>query len=99
MTELERVSSHTLHCNAVHSPVASALHVCKCTQSQCIFLSLFQTVRTTALIVGTFVVGWGPAMVKFLLVCDECPIKPGSIDLTTNIALGAIVNTIYCLKV
>ncbi|KAG0715834.1 hypothetical protein GWK47_011031 [Chionoecetes opilio] len=58
-----------------------------------------KTVRTTALIVGTFVVGWGPAMVKFLLVCDECPIKPQSIDLTTNIALGVFVNITYCLKV
>lgn len=43
--------------------------------------------------------GWGPAMVKFLLVCDECPIKTTSIDLTTNFTLGVIVNTIYCLKV
>ncbi|KAK8389048.1 hypothetical protein O3P69_020784 [Scylla paramamosain] len=58
-----------------------------------------KTVRTTALIVSSFVVGWGPAMVKFLLVCDECPIKPGSISLTTNIALGVIVNIIFCLKV
>ncbi|XP_050717279.1 lysophosphatidic acid receptor 1-like isoform X2 [Eriocheir sinensis] len=58
-----------------------------------------KTVKTTTLIVGSFVMGWGPAMVKFLLVCDECPIKTTSIDLTTNFALGVIVNTIYCLKV
>lgn len=58
-----------------------------------------QTVRTTALIVGTFVVGWGPAVVKFLLVCEECVIHPRHISITVSLAMGATVNIIYCLKV
>nr|XP_053653954.1 uncharacterized protein LOC128703353 [Cherax quadricarinatus] len=58
-----------------------------------------KTVRTTALIVGTFVLGWSPALLKFLLICEECVIHPRSVSITMNLALGATVNIIYCLKV
>ncbi|XP_047469408.1 glucose-dependent insulinotropic receptor-like [Penaeus chinensis] len=58
-----------------------------------------KTVRTTALIVGTFVIGWSPAVVKFILVCEECVIHPHDVDESVNIAMGATVNVIYCLKV
>ncbi|XP_069189283.1 melanocortin receptor 4-like [Procambarus clarkii] len=58
-----------------------------------------KTVRTTALIVGTFVVGWGPAVIKFLLVCDECVVSPTSVTVTMSLVIGASVNIIYCLKV
>ncbi|ROT85212.1 putative G-protein coupled octopamine receptor [Penaeus vannamei] len=63
------------------------------------YLSGITTVRTTALIVGTFVIGWGPAVVKFMLICEECVIHPNAVDESVHIAMGATVNVIYCLKV
>nr|XP_045593512.1 trace amine-associated receptor 8-like [Procambarus clarkii] len=56
-----------------------------------------KTVRTTALIVGTFVVGWGPAVVKFVLICGECVFQ--EMDLHTQMYLGAGFNTLFSLKV
>lgn len=54
-------------------------------------------VRTTALIVVTFVVGWGPAVVKFMLVCEECALN--HLDTHTVMYLGTLCNTLYTVKV
>ncbi|KAK8740241.1 hypothetical protein OTU49_003121, partial [Cherax quadricarinatus] len=56
-----------------------------------------KTVRTTALIVVTFLVGWGPAVVKFILICSECVYT--KTDLHTQMYLGAAFNTLFSLKV
>ncbi|XP_037780916.1 adenosine receptor A1-like [Penaeus monodon] len=55
------------------------------------------TVATTALIVGTFVMGWVPAMVKYVLVCHNCPVS--NLSFLTQLVLGIIVNSLYTLKV
>ncbi|XP_042876498.1 uncharacterized protein LOC122256103 [Penaeus japonicus] len=56
-----------------------------------------KTVATTALIVGTFVMGWVPAMIKYVLVCQNCPVS--NLDFLTQLILGIIVNSLYTLKV
>nr|XP_027211255.1 adenosine receptor A1-like [Penaeus vannamei] len=56
-----------------------------------------KTVATTALIVGTFVMGWVPAVVKYVLVCPNCPVS--NLTLLTQLILGVIVNSLYTLKV
>ncbi len=53
-------------------------------------------VRLSAMFVVTFLLGWGPAVAKFVLVCDNCLIS--DLELTTNMYLGAAFNTLYTLK-
>ena len=50
-----------------------------------------QTVRTTALIVGTFILGWSPASMSFLLICSECPVP----ELKSKAAQMAIFSSNY----
>ncbi|XP_068243924.1 trace amine-associated receptor 3-like [Palaemon carinicauda] len=56
-----------------------------------------KTVRTTALIVLTFLIGWVPAILKFVLICPYCVFT--NVDYTTNIALGAAFNIMFSVKV
>ncbi|XP_071540301.1 uncharacterized protein [Panulirus ornatus] len=87
-----------IYCHIFHLLQDRALYLVSAEQRNQLRRNI-KTVRTTALIVGTFVVGWGPAVVKFLMVCDECVIKPGDISMTLSLAIGTTVNLIYCLKV
>ncbi|KAK8388917.1 hypothetical protein O3P69_020703 [Scylla paramamosain] len=54
-------------------------------------------VRLSAMFVVTFVLGWGPAVAKFVLVCENCLIS--DLDLQTSMYLGAAFNTLFTLKV
>ena len=56
-----------------------------------------QMVRLSAMFVMTFILGWGPAVAKFVLVCTNCLIS--DLDLQTNMYLGAAFNTLFTLKV
>ncbi|XP_064079206.1 trace amine-associated receptor 4-like [Macrobrachium nipponense] len=56
-----------------------------------------KTVRTTALIVLTFLIGWVPAVLKFILICPNCVFT--NVDQTTNVALGAAFNIMFSVKV
>ena len=57
-------------------------------------------VSTSALIVSTFVLGWVPAMAKFVLLCPTCPYVPlEHVSRRTEIVLGVLCNGLYTLKV
>ncbi|XP_071540154.1 uncharacterized protein [Panulirus ornatus] len=85
-----------VYCHIFHLLNNRSLYLVS-TEQQTQLRKNIKTVRTTALIVGTFVVGWGPAVVKFLLVCSDCVIQ--ELDLHTNMYLGAAFNTLFSLKV
>ncbi|MPC86855.1 hypothetical protein E2C01_081693 [Portunus trituberculatus] len=54
-------------------------------------------VRLSAMFVVTFILGWGPAVAKFVLVCENCLIS--DLELQTSMYLGAAFNTLFTLKV
>ncbi|XP_069985472.1 glucose-dependent insulinotropic receptor-like [Penaeus vannamei] len=87
-----------VYCHIFHLLKHRGPHLISAEQRKQLMRNL-KTVRTTALIVGTFVIGWGPAVVKFMLICEECVIHPNAVDESVHIAMGATVNVIYCLKV
>lgn len=59
---------------------------------------LFQAVITTLLIVGTFILGWIPAVVWFIIYCEDCIITFGSIPSTVTLPIGITVNSLIVLK-
>ncbi|KAK4287120.1 hypothetical protein Pmani_039804 [Petrolisthes manimaculis] len=87
-----------VYCHIFHLLKNRALTLVSAEQ-RCQLSRNIKTVRTTALIVGTFVVGWGPAVVKFVLICEDCLVPPSLISNTTNYAMGVAFNIMFCLKV
>ncbi|KAK3854831.1 hypothetical protein Pcinc_038705 [Petrolisthes cinctipes] len=82
---------HSLAHRAALSPVTTNL------QQRSQIRKHIKTVRTTALIVVTYLVGWGPAVLKFLLVCSKCIISEP--DFTTNMFIGIACNALFAVKV
>ncbi|XP_076054302.1 uncharacterized protein LOC143032993 [Oratosquilla oratoria] len=57
-----------------------------------------KAIKTTALIVGTFLLGWTPAVLAFILICEECVIKT-KMEFAPTVAIFTTVNVILLLKV
>lgn len=53
---------------------------------------------TTLLIVGTFILGWIPAVIWFIVFCKDCILPFESIQLSVTLAIGITVNTLIVLK-
>lgn len=57
-----------------------------------------QAIITTLLIVGTFILGWIPAVIWFIIFCKDCILPFESIQLSVTLAIGITVNTLIVLK-
>lgn len=57
-----------------------------------------KAVTTTLLILGTFVVGWLPAVFMFILVCRDCTVKLTQDNMAYVFAGNTLVNTLIVSK-
>ena len=57
-----------------------------------------KAVVTTLLILGTYVFGWMPAVLNFILFCVDCSAGPMPLGRRPHLALNILVNTLIILK-
>ena len=57
-----------------------------------------QAIITTLLIVGTFIIGWMPAVIWFIIYCKDCVVTFDSLDPTVTLPIGITVNCLIVLK-
>nr|CAD7409056.1 unnamed protein product [Timema cristinae] len=62
------------------------------------FARTVKAVYTTLLILGSFVIGWLPAVITYILICDDCVFKFTDIDPVLNTLVNAIVNFLIICK-
>ncbi|GIY79411.1 g_PROTEIN_RECEP_F1_2 domain-containing protein [Caerostris darwini] len=53
---------------------------------------------TTLLILGTYILGWMPAVLYFVLTCLDCPVPYPEIPLWVRIPTGIFINSMIVLK-
>ena len=57
-----------------------------------------KAVVTTLLILGTYVLGWMPAVLNFILFCEDCAAGHMPLGHRAHLALNILVNTLVILK-
>ncbi|GIY16193.1 hypothetical protein CDAR_596361 [Caerostris darwini] len=57
-----------------------------------------KAVITTLLILGTYVVGWMPAVIFFVLTCLDCPIPITQIQLWVRVHVAIFINSMIVVK-
>ncbi|CAL1287554.1 unnamed protein product [Larinioides sclopetarius] len=57
-----------------------------------------KAVITTLLILGTYVVGWMPAVLFFVLTCLDCPIPVTEIQLWVRVHVAIFINSMIVVK-
>ncbi|XP_022704223.1 melanocortin receptor 3-like isoform X2 [Varroa jacobsoni] len=57
-----------------------------------------KAVITTLLILGTYLIGYMPAIVFYALTCDECPCPLNSLDVRTRTGFGIATNSLIFVK-
>ncbi|KAF8763763.1 Beta-4C adrenergic receptor like protein [Argiope bruennichi] len=57
-----------------------------------------KAVITTLLILGTYVVGWMPAVLFFVLTCLDCPIPVTQIQLWVRVYVAIFINSMIVVK-
>ncbi|XP_011053863.1 PREDICTED: octopamine receptor beta-2R-like [Acromyrmex echinatior] len=58
----------------------------------------FRAVHTTLYILGSFVVGWMPAVITFVLVCDDCILQLNRVSARVIFFIHVINNGLIILK-
>ncbi|OQR69681.1 adrenocorticotropic hormone receptor-like [Tropilaelaps mercedesae] len=81
-----------------NASVTTSLTSSTCTQASR-RLQNVKAVYTTLLIIGTYLVGWMPAVFYYVFTCtDSCPFPITQISLRLRISMGVIVNALIVLK-
>ncbi|XP_072743257.1 uncharacterized protein [Anoplolepis gracilipes] len=57
-----------------------------------------KAVHTTLYILGSFVIGWMPAVIVYMLVCDDCILQLNGISVHTTFFIYAVINGLIILK-
>lgn len=57
-----------------------------------------KAIITTLLIVGTFILGWMPAVIWFIVYCKDCIVTFESLDPIVTLPIGITVNSLIVLK-
>ncbi|XP_035217098.1 adrenocorticotropic hormone receptor-like [Stegodyphus dumicola] len=57
-----------------------------------------KAIITTLLILGTYVLGWMPAVLYFILTCLDCPVPFTEIHLWVRVPVGIITNSMIVIK-
>ncbi|XP_077302423.1 uncharacterized protein LOC143922898 [Arctopsyche grandis] len=65
---------------------------------QCIIGKYIKTLRTTTMILGSYIMGWSLAIAYFLLVCDDCKFAFDSLDKTTTFFVCVLTNIFVIAK-
>ncbi|XP_022702752.1 alpha-1D adrenergic receptor-like [Varroa jacobsoni] len=81
-----------------NSSVTTSLTSATCTQASR-RLQNVKAVYTTLLIIGTYLIGWMPAVFFYVFTCtDSCPFPITEISYRTRISVGILVNALIVLK-
>ncbi|KAG8193406.1 hypothetical protein JTE90_009631 [Oedothorax gibbosus] len=57
-----------------------------------------KAIITTLLILGTYVLGWMPAVLYFILTCLDCPMPFKDISLWVRVPIGIFINSMILVK-
>ncbi|KAL3175116.1 hypothetical protein MRX96_040510 [Rhipicephalus microplus] len=57
-----------------------------------------KAVYTTLLILGTYLIGWMPAVLFYVLTCLDCPLPITSLSFDLRLTFGILTNTLVLIK-
>ncbi|CAL1680360.1 unnamed protein product [Lasius platythorax] len=57
-----------------------------------------KAVHTTLYILGSFVIGWMPAVIVYMLVCNDCILQLNGVSMHTTFFIYAVINGLIILK-